>query len=329
MKYNMNSSPLKENSNKNVRENKNGYVEDQTVCLNPSRRPSIRVSMFENYYAQEPLRTVDLLKWLTTDRFKTQVIALRTTSDESSRKRIKSNLPCITPSGIFNTRNRAGLVRHSGYLCIDIDHKDNSVLGREWFGKKKLLAKTFDSLFYAGMSVSGNGLCLIFRIAHPERHKEQFDALVREIREKTGLVADKGCCDVCRLRGASYDAYPYCNPQAKPYRGVLRDRTARAKVRTAREQQLLDQKVHKLIAKIRKERKDITDDYHEWYCIGCALAHEYGKEEGHRLFHLVSTWSKKYHPADYDEQFAKCLRSREIGIGTFLRICKKHGVTFK
>ena len=97
----------------------------------------------------------------------------------------------------------------------------------------------------------------------------------------------------------------------------------------AREKKLLDEKVYKLIKKIHEEKKDITDDYHDWYCIGCALAHEYGKEEGLRLFHLVSMHSKKYYPTDCDEQFAKCLRSRKIGIETFLWICKKHGVTFK
>lgn len=35
------------------------------------------------------------------------------------------------------------------------------------------------------------------------------------------------------------------------------------------------------------------------------MAHEYGKEEGLRLFHLVSMHSKKYYPTDCDEQFAQ------------------------
>ena len=307
----------------------NGYIERQTVSSNPPELPQIRVSVFENYFAQKPLGDVDLIKWCKTAKFKEQVIAFRTTSNEKVRQRIKRNLPCITPSGIFKTRSRDGLVQHTGFICIDIDHKDNGVFGPEWFDKKRLVAKTFDSLLCASMSISGNGLYLIFRIAHPDMHLAQFDALVREIYEKTGLVADQGCCDVCRLLGASYDAYPYINPHAKPYRGVLKERTARAKVRTAREKKLLDEKVYKLIKKIREEKKDITDDYHDWYCIGCALAHEYGKEEGLRLFHLVSMHSKKYYPTDCDEQFAKCLRSRKIGIETFLWICKKHGVTFK
>lgn len=236
--YNMNRSLLKDNSNIKENEYDNGYIERQTVGSNPPELPQIWVSVFENYFAQKPLGDVDLIKWFKTAKFKKSVIAFRTTSDEKVRQRIKRNLPCITPSGIFKTRSRDGLVQHSGFICIDIDHKDNGVFGPEWFEKKRLVAKTFDSLFCASMSISGNGLCLIFRIAHPDMHLAQFDALVREIYEKTGLVADQGCCDVCRLRGASYDAYPYINPHAKPYRGVLKERTARAKVRTAREKEL-------------------------------------------------------------------------------------------
>ncbi len=209
----------------------NGYTERQTVGSNPPELSPIWVSVFENYFATEPHGYVDLIKWCKTAKFKEQVIAFRTTSNEKVRQRIKRNLPCITPSGIFKTRSRDGLVQHTGFICIDIDHKDNGVFGPEWFEKKRLVAKTFDSLLCASMSISGNGLYLIFRIAHPDMHLAQFDALVREIYEKTGLVADQGCCDVCRLRGASYDAYPYINPHAKPYRGVLKERTPRAKVR--------------------------------------------------------------------------------------------------
>lgn len=326
--YNMNRSPLKDNSNMKENEYDNGYIERQTVGSNPSELPPIRVSVFENYYATEPLGCVDLMKWFKTAKFKKSVIAFRTTSDEKVRQRIKRNLPSITPSGIFKTRSRDGLVQHSGFVCIDIDHKDNGVFGPEWFEKKKLVAKTFDSLFCASMSISGNGLCLIFRIAHPDQHLTQFDALVREIYEKTGLVADQGCCDVCRLRGASYDAYPYINPHAKPYRGVLKERTARAKVRTAREKELLDEKVYKLIKKIREEK-----GYHRRLSrlvlhrmrLGARIRQGGGASVISSGQHAL----QKYYPTECDEQFAKCLRSRKIGIETFPWICKKHGVTFK
>ena len=185
-----------------------GIRKDKQSVRIPRELPQIRVSVFENYFAQKPLGDVDLIKWCKTAKFKEQVIAFRTTSDEKVRQRIKRNLPCITPSGIFKTRSRDGLVQHTGFICIDIDHKDNGVFGPEWFDKKRLVAKTFDSLLCASMSISGNGLYLIFRIAHPDMHLAQFDALVREIYEKTGLVADQGCCDVCRLPGSQLRCLP-------------------------------------------------------------------------------------------------------------------------
>ena len=120
----------------------NGYIERQTVSSNPPELPQIRVSVFENYFAQKPLGDVDLIKWCKTAKFKEQVIAFRTTSNEKVRQRIKRNLPCITPSGIFKTRSRDGLVQHTGFICIDIDHKDNGVFGPEWFDKKRLVTKT-------------------------------------------------------------------------------------------------------------------------------------------------------------------------------------------
>ena len=114
--YNMNRSPLKDNSNMKENEYNNGYTERQTVGSNPSELPPIRVSVFENYYATEPLGCVDLMKWCKTAKFKESVIAFRTTSNEKVRQWIKRNLPCITPSGIFKTRSRDGLVQHSGFI---------------------------------------------------------------------------------------------------------------------------------------------------------------------------------------------------------------------
>ena len=50
--YNMNRSLLKDNSNMKENEYDNGYIERQTVSSNPPELPQIRVSVFENYFAQ-------------------------------------------------------------------------------------------------------------------------------------------------------------------------------------------------------------------------------------------------------------------------------------
>ena len=137
----------------------NGYTERQTVGSNPPELPPIWVSVFENYFATEPHGYVDLIKWFKTAKFKKSVIAFRTTSDEKVRQRIKRNLPCITPSGIFKTRSRDGLVQHSGFICIDIDHKDNGVFGPEWFEKKKLVAKDLSTACYVQACRSAGRAC--------------------------------------------------------------------------------------------------------------------------------------------------------------------------
>lgn len=48
----------------------NGHTERQTVGSNPSKLPPIRVSVFDNYYATQPLGDVDLIKWCKTAKFK-------------------------------------------------------------------------------------------------------------------------------------------------------------------------------------------------------------------------------------------------------------------
>ena len=120
----MNRSLLKDNSNMKENEYDNGYIERQTVSSNPPELPQIRVSVFENYFAQKPLGDVDLIKWCKTAKFKEQVIAFRTTSNEKVRQRIKRNLPCITPSGIFKTRSgsrrRDSSPRPSTACCVQV-----------------------------------------------------------------------------------------------------------------------------------------------------------------------------------------------------------------
>ena len=69
------------------------------------------VSLFENIYSTEPIREISLSKFLHTRKFKEQVEDYRKSTDEKLRKKIKGNLMCITPSGIFSQRQELGLIR--------------------------------------------------------------------------------------------------------------------------------------------------------------------------------------------------------------------------
>lgn len=132
------------------------------------RIPQPAISVFENMYAKEPYTKTTLWKWLLTTRFRDEVTEYRACENITSRKYIKGNMKCATISGEFSTRGVRGLTKHNGYICIDIDDEENSHIRRsEWALQKIKLGEIYPSLCYAGLSISGKGLFLIFRIRYP------------------------------------------------------------------------------------------------------------------------------------------------------------------
>lgn len=273
-----------------------------------------RVSLFENVVSTVPIATVDLWAFLLTTSYQNIVEEYRGTKDPDICAKIKKfSLPCVTVAGVFDTRAKKRLQHlHSHCICIDIDGKHNPRVRGRWSLAKKLLKENISSLCYAGLSVGGNGLCCVFRIAYPERHKNQFYALIDEIREQTGLTVDENGSDVVRLRVASYDLKPYFNPEALPYLHYNSNKAnAPRKVKKARKAKVevaTKQRVYSLIMKIRKDRIDITAGRAIWKSIGQALASEFGPTEGRRLFHLVSQWHPDYYQTECDQMFDWCIK---------------------
>jgi hypothetical protein len=172
------------------------------------------ISCFRNYFVVDNPAPVNLLKWLKTDKYRAQVEAIRETSNSLELASLKKQLPAITPSGLFSKRNRSGLVRHSGLICIDIDRK-----GNEWISNFADLKREFSKLknvAYAGLSVSGSGFFLLIPIERPEYHLEYFFALEEDF-EALGISIDRSCSNVDRLRGASWDPEGFFNPSPVIY----------------------------------------------------------------------------------------------------------------
>ena len=197
-----------------------------------------------------------------------------------------------------------------------------------------MLGDRISSLCYAGLSVGGDGLCCIFRIAYPERHKAHFYALVDEIQERTPLIVDESGSDVVRLRVASYDPQPYFNPDAPPYLYYKPNKySAPRRVKKARKAVMdiaTKQRAYSLIIIIQKKQIDITVGRAVWKSIGQALASEFGPEEGLRLFHLVSKWHPDYDPTECDEMFDWCIKNHDdVDIATFFYHCQRYNITFK
>jgi hypothetical protein len=73
-----------------------------------------------------PLRTVTLIevaKMVKSLWLEPQTTALRKITSEAEAREFKGkNLPYVTPAGIFSYCNDQSLVKHSGVLCMDLDH---------------------------------------------------------------------------------------------------------------------------------------------------------------------------------------------------------------
>ena len=249
---------------------------------------------------------------------------LRATSDPIRKKQIKLSLPQGTISGVFSpTRSADNLIKHSGLICVDIDRKDNLHISNFDTLTEDAL-RHLEQVAYASRSVSGNGYFLIIPLKFPNRHKQQFEALIRTFKDM-GINIDRACGDVSRLRCQSYDLHQYINLNAIPFDGVYQEPRPVRKYNFDFGTVDAEDKVAQYCREIAHCHIDLTANYDDWTKIGMALS-SLG-EGGRQWFHLCSSQNPKYNAAECDRKFNNFLRSsNRIGIGTFFYLCKNAGI---
>lgn len=255
---------------------------------------------------------------------KDKILRIRSIEDKTQRNALKRGLPCATISGVFSPSRKAeNLILHSGLICLDIDGQDNPTVS-DWEGLKHQLA-VLPQIAYCSLSLSGKGLFLIIPIKYLSFHKAHFMQLQEDFL-KMGIVLDRNCGDVCRLRTLSYDADPYVNEQAAIYDRV---KVEEPRFTTYRPLAFGDNnldKVAKCCQQIELRHIDITSTYEEWIHVGFSLA-SLG-EQGREFFHVCSRQNPKYKPADTDRKFDNLLKGNGgITIGTFFKICKDRDIS--
>ena len=289
---------------------------------------NIIVSKFSNYKSTVPT-SVYLWCWLHDNTYKDFVSKIRTMSDKDEIKRLKSQLPCITPSGKFKLRNANSLIEHSGFICIDIDGGDNLHLND--FAKVRDELKKIKNISYVALSVSGKGVFCLIPIKFSVKHKEHFESLKIQFLN-IGITIDKSCGDICRLRGYSYDENAYFNENAVvfeqffEYKSEVIPKRISSNIKGNQNNgNTTHNKVISVVTRLNNSSIDITETYEHWFQIACAFANEFG-EEGRDIFHLVSQNSPKYHSGECDRLFTNCIAAGySYGIGTFFRLVQQSG----
>ena len=133
-------------------------------------------------------------------------------------------------------------------------HKDNGVFGPSGSIREELVARPSGIYLCASMSISREWLQPDFPASLTRTCTWHNSTLWFGRSTKEQGSSPTKCCDVCRLRGAGYDAYPPINPHAKPYRGRAERKKNPQGPKSGQPGKLLDEKVYKLIRKSVKRR---------------------------------------------------------------------------
>jgi len=180
-----------------------------------------KISVFRNYLNTVPALNISIFQFyenIVCCDYVNEVNKVRSITDKKQRDAIKSTLPAFTISGTFTQRGNDYLIQHSGFIAIDIDANDNPNI-TDWAGLRDTLG-TWNEILMAALSVSGRGVFCIIPLSYPHKHKAQFEALEKDFAA-LGLVIDKACKDVSRLRSITNDPQATWNPQAQPYKKVI------------------------------------------------------------------------------------------------------------
>ncbi len=327
----------------------------------------------------ECIQQMSVRDFCLTDRWKPHVERLRALRKEygAAAKKMpeyantKKMLPGATLSGLFATwpdecvrkdgtkftapvsRRESHLQRHTGWLAIDIDLADNNQLSD--FENVRMVCRFRPEIALLMRSCSGAGYFGLVRLAYPDRHKEQFKALIREYAA-LGITLDKQCGNIGRVRFASWDdpEHIYINERACEYRGVeaptvlpmgsalsewhgagypTADRLgSQSNGRTFRDDtpREIYLKAQYLVNKIEARGVNILEDYDAWVRCGMALYHV-SSTDGYGMWQRVS----RFRPADaghghkeidFRQRWASFVRYN-VNAGTFFKMCKDFGVT--
>ena len=311
----------------------------------------------------ECIQQMSIREFCLTDRWKPYVQRLRAMRQELGSKakkmpeyiETKKMLPGATLSGLFAlyeddslthpgqrvmvSRRESHLQQHTGWLAIDIDLADNIQMSN--FENVRMICRFRPEIGLLMRSCSGSGYFGLVRLAYPERHKDQFKALLKDY-SAIGITLDKACSNIGRVRFASWDdpEHIYINENVVPYKGLegeqsqlvslvsrqaYRSHHENVEYRTEdnsnfwEQQRVQDRLIEVIVQELVGNHRNITESYDEWVKAGWALrSHPYGLH----LFHQLSRCSSKYNEAQTNLKWKQLGNSQTVTYNYLIHACK-------
>lgn len=318
---------------------------------------------FVDYETGECIKQMTIREFCLTDRWKPYVQHLRAMRQEYGSKakkmqeyiNTKKHLPGATLSGLFAlyeddslthpgqrvmvSRRETHLKQHTGWLAIDIDLADNMQMSN--FENVRMICRFRPEIALLMRSCSGSGYFGLVKLAYPERHKEQFKALLKDYAA-IGITLDKACSNIGRVRFASWDdpEHIYINENVVPYKGLEGEQSqlvylasrktysshhenedcrAEDNSRFWEQQRVQDRLIEVIVQELVENHRNITESYDEWVKAGWALrSHPYGLH----LFHQLSRCSSKYNEAQTNLKWQQLGNSQTVTYNYLIHACK-------
>ncbi len=271
------------------------------------------VSVFQTATTTAPSNTLsvtNLLESISTGEWKELAESIANESDPEKRKLLKLKVPAVTISGTFSQRKADCLLKHSGFICIDIDN---------FTDRTRLLSDQYTYAVFS--SISKKGLAVIVKI-NPDKHKESLRFLEKYYFEQYGISIDPAPSNPASLRFVSYDPELFINLKSKKSPVLDTQQKKPKSLPYIIPQSSLSDLIYKA-----NQLGSIADDYHDYRNIAFSIASEFG-ESGRTYFHALASVSAKYSSNHADTQYNNALKHPDKGItiGTFYWMLQKHGV---
>jgi len=290
-------------------------------------------NLLEADIPKKNINVEELVTMIKTGTEKAVIEDLRKTKSRENYKQIKkTKIPCVTLSGIFTHRDAKSLVKHSGYMQIDID-------------KVSEYNELFENLSYdiytlaCFKSPGGEGIKVIVKInPSANSHTQQFYALERYYKENYNIEIDPSCKDVARAMLLSFDPNIFYNPNSEVFTELFQTEVTQkteSKNGTKAESYLNPtdsnlQLIESITAELERRRIDITNNYANWIKVGFALCNEFG-DEGRSYFLRLSAMHPEYKADTCSKLYDQLLLrdSGQVTIASIVYLAKENGVIIK
>ena len=282
----------------------------------------MNISIYKNAkdnHSDNTLDFSDFLEGIRTGKWQDYIIPVRAEKDKEKIRKLKQKIPGVTISGTFEKRKDSEIIKHSGFLAIDIDDLDDSVED-----VKYILSQ--DKYIYAAFSsVSGRGICAIIKV-EPEKHRRAYDSFSDYMLTNYKIDVDASGKNESRLRFVSYDPFLYLNENATIFRRYLPVQKKRHLPPPIQ----IEGNLERIISEMVGRGVNCTEDYRDWIKIGFAIASELG-ENGRDHFHNLSAISSKYDNGITDKKYDNIIKSlgsgsKKASIATVYWFAKNAGI---